>query len=161
MRLYLVRHGEAEQASGDPDPPLSARGSEDVRRLAAFLGDGVRVVRVLHSGKRRARQTTELLGATLAPGIAAEEIAGLAPNDDTDAVARDIESWHEDTLIAGHLPYMGRLVACLVAGTEAGALVTYPPGAVVCLERAGGAGGAGWVICWALSPELLGPSAGP
>ena len=67
MNLYLIRHGEA--AGGEMDPGLSARGINDVWRIAAFLRDraGVRPVEILHSTKRRARETASILaeGPTL------------------------------------------------------------------------------------------------
>ena len=64
MRLYLVQHGEALPKQVDPERPLSERGRSDVARVADFLkGAGIRVTRVAHSGKTRARQTAELLAS--------------------------------------------------------------------------------------------------
>lgn len=37
MRLYLVQHGEALRKEENPERPLSDRGQETVRRVAAFL----------------------------------------------------------------------------------------------------------------------------
>ncbi|MCZ6522899.1 MAG: histidine phosphatase family protein, partial [Alphaproteobacteria bacterium] len=62
MRLYLVQHGEALAKEVDAERRLSADGRRDVRRLAEFLAkSGLRVRKVLHSGKARARETAELL----------------------------------------------------------------------------------------------------
>ena len=41
MELLLIRHGEPVRmvrADGPVDPPLSDRGTEQARRLAAYLG---------------------------------------------------------------------------------------------------------------------------
>ena len=65
------------------------------------------------------------------------------------AQARD---WNEDTLLAGHQPFMGRLVTVLVAGREDPAVLAFQPGSIACLER-NPAGG--WEIVWMLRPELL------
>ena len=67
MKLYLVQHGEACAKDVDPDRPLTDAGKADVERLAAFLGQvGIRVDRVIHSGKLRAVQTAERLAGVLA-----------------------------------------------------------------------------------------------
>src|SRR5688500_9485770 len=65
-RLILVRHGEStwnaeERLQGQLDPPLSERGREQSRALAAML-DGVPDDRVICSDLGRARKTAELLG---------------------------------------------------------------------------------------------------
>jgi len=71
MRLFLLQHGDALAESIDPQRPLSARGRDDVQRVAEFLARaGTSVQRVCESGKVRARQTAEIAAAQLAPGVA-------------------------------------------------------------------------------------------
>ena len=78
MFLYLVQHGEALTKEADPDRPLSEAGRANVEHLAGFLaGRSLRVARVLHSGKTRARQTAEILAAALAPDAPVEAGDGL------------------------------------------------------------------------------------
>ncbi len=74
MSLYLVRHGETAwslsgQHTGRTDIPLTARGEQEARRLAAPLG-AVTFSRVFTSPRRRARRTCELVGLG---GVAAVE----------------------------------------------------------------------------------------
>ncbi len=150
MRLYLVQHGEALTKERDPDRPLSGPGRADVERLADFLAKrGVRAQRVLHSGKTRARQTAELLARAL--GGDCERRSGLAPNDPTGDVAQEASAWTGDVVLVGHLPFMGRLAARLVAGREDACVAAFRPGGMLCLER-GEEGG--WEIAWMLRPEL-------
>ncbi len=61
-------------------------------------------------------------------------------------------------MVVGHLPFMGRLAAYLVAGSEDAVVAAFQPGTVVCLERADGDedGGGGWALAWMVRPELLG-----
>jgi phosphohistidine phosphatase len=55
MELYLAQHGEAKPEAEDPERPLTERGSEAARRLAAWAAQvGVRAAQIRHSGKRRA-----------------------------------------------------------------------------------------------------------
>jgi len=154
MRLYLVQHGEALPKEVDSDRPLSDRGRQDIEWLAGFLATrDVRVSRVWHSGKTRARQTAELLAAAVAPGVKTGPRAGLAPNDPTEDFARKLATWREDAMVVGHLPFMARLVSRLVAKSDDGTTVAYLPGSLVCLER--DEDGA-WAIAWMLRPELMG-----
>ena len=136
MRLYLVQHGEAAPKQTDPERPLTARGRADVAALAEFLrARGVGAARVLHSGKLRAAQTAEILAGAIAPGVTPEAQSGLDPKDPVGPFVERVAGWREDSLVVGHLPFMARCVALLVAGSEDAALVSYRPGSVVALER--------------------------
>jgi hypothetical protein len=95
-------------------------------------------VRVAHSGKLRAQQTAEVLAAALAPAAVLEIMTGLNPNDPVEPVARRVAGWTSDTILVGHLPFMGRLMARLVAGHERGPVAAFVPGSVVCLEQGRG-----------------------
>ncbi len=66
MSLYLIRHGETAwslsgQHTGRTDIPLTPRGEQEARRLAAPLG-AVSFTRVFTSPRQRARRTCELVG---------------------------------------------------------------------------------------------------
>ena len=164
MRVYLVQHAEAVPADENPDRPLSEKGRTDVQRVASFLARSVRVGRIVHSPKMRARDTAVVLAQALGPGGVVEEAAsGLAPNDSVEVVADLIAGWSDDTMVVGHLPFMGRLAAYLVAGSEDADVVAFQPGTVACLERADGEdaedgeGGEGdWTVAWMVRPGLLG-----
>jgi phosphohistidine phosphatase len=151
MRIYLVQHGEAVSAEVDPERPLSAAGEADVRRIASVLR-GVGVARILHSGKRRAEQTAEVLAAALGPEVRPEARAGLDPNDPTAGVAQEAAGWEQDTMLVGHLPFMARLASRLIAGREDPSVVAFRPGSMLCLERTEQRA---WTIAWMLRPELL------
>lgn len=153
MKLYLVQHGEACDKAVDPERPLTERGRADMERLAGFLAQsGVRVERVLHSGKLRAQQSAECLAAVIAPGVELETSDLINPNDDPKAFDWQSGSWDRDTLVVGHLPFMARLVSHLLLGTEGQPITAYEPGSMVCLQRDGDEV---WRINWMLRPELL------
>jgi phosphohistidine phosphatase len=119
MKLYLVQHGEACAKQVDPERPLTEQGNADVDRLAAFLKQaGIRVERVIHSGKLRAVQTAEYLAQAIAPGVVPESSGIINPNDDPRAFDWQSDSWDHDTLVVGHLPFMARLVSHLVVEDE-------------------------------------------
>lgn len=153
MKLYLAQHGEALPSEDDPERPLSPQGRRDVQALADLLASsGVRVERVWHSGKRRARQSAQLLAGKLLISGKAEPIDGIRPNDPVEAFVADADVWEQDTLVVGHLPFMSRLVSRLTLGEAQPDIVDYRPGSVVCLERRDAER---WVLAWMVRPELL------
>jgi len=153
MKLYLVQHGEAVTKDVDPDRPLSEQGFHDVEKMALFLQQGgISVGRILHSGKRRAEQTAQVLAAAIMPEGQPESVEGIKPNDDVTAFGEKLADLHDDTLVVGHLPFMGRLVAWLITGNDEFGMVTYQPVSVVCLEQQRGKG---WTLEWMVRPELL------
>jgi phosphohistidine phosphatase len=158
MRIYLTQHGLAVPKDVDPNRPLSEQGREDVRRLAELLRNaGIQVGQVLHSGKTRAEQTAAILAETLLPEGQPEAHAGLGPKDPLEKVSPEITFWSVDTLIVGHLPYLGRLASLLLASDPDRPLLAFQPGSMACLEK--DAKGQ-WVLAWMVRPELLAPGRG-
>jgi phosphohistidine phosphatase len=154
MQLYLVQHGEAIAESVDPTRPLSERGRDDIRKLAHFLAEnGIRVGRVLHSGKRRASDTASLLIEAVGPAAVEVVEKGLSPKDSPEYLVEVAGKWADDTLVVGHEPFMSRLVSRLVLGREQPAIVDFTPGTIVCLARRPVTGA--WFIAWMLSPDLV------
>ncbi len=157
MNLYLIQHGDAVPEQMDPDRPLSLRGRADVEGLAAQMArTGVEAERIINSGKLRARQTAEIVAASIAPNLTVEDVAdGLRPNDPTDWLAGTLARWTGDTVCVGHLPFMGRMVSRLVTGSDDSPIVSFVPGTAVCLAR--GEDGESWTIAWMITPDLLRP----
>ena len=156
MKLYLVRHGAAAPKEEITEQPLTEKGRQDIQRLAVFMArSGVHVARVIHSGKKRAQDTAVLLADVVGPGKVVEEAeSGLGPNDSTDLLANAAAALTEDTMMVGHQPFMGRVVARLLGGAEDAINVAFDPGTVVCLERSDNGGG--WHLNWMAGPRLLG-----
>jgi phosphohistidine phosphatase len=156
MRIYLVQHGEAVPKAADPQRPLSADGAGAVRRVAGFLRPlGLSVGAVWHSGKARACQTAEILAPALAAEHAVARREGLGPKDPVHPVARAIETADQDLMVVGHLPFLSRLCARLVAEDEDAGVVAFQYGAVACLDRHAELG---WAVRWMLPPALLQPA---
>jgi phosphohistidine phosphatase len=164
MRLYLVQHGEAVPESEDPRRPLTEAGRRDAERVARLVvgRTGVRVGRIVHSGKLRAAQTAQVW-ASLLPGVPVEERDGLAPQDDPRVWADRVRAAEEDLLVVGHLPHLRRLASLLLCGSAEGEAVAFAMGGIVGLERDDRTGR--WTLRWAVPPELapepLGDPAGP
>jgi phosphohistidine phosphatase len=155
MQLILVQHGEAVAEAIDSARPLTERGREDIEQLATFLGAaGVRVARIVHSGKLRAKDSA----AILIPAIGADAKVvvmekRLSPSDSPVYLCETANTWHEDTLVVGHQPFMSRLTSRLVLGAEQPVIVDFTPGTAVCLARRPVT--RAWFLAWVLAPELL------
>jgi phosphohistidine phosphatase len=88
----------------------------------------------------------------VAPNQSVESITGINPNDATDTFAHQLVHRAKDTLVVGHLPFMARLVARLVNGSEDSVVVEYRPGSIVCLQSSDTIR---WLVQWMIRPELL------
>jgi phosphohistidine phosphatase len=153
MELYLVQHGEAKPEAEDPERPLTERGEETVRQMAAWAAQvGVRVVQIRHSGKRRAEQTAALLTERLSPAQGVIAVEGLKPNDDPRPVVESLQSEHQPIMLVGHLPFLSRLASLLVVENPEGGIIRFQPAGIVCLVRQEKK----WTVQWVMPPDLLG-----
>jgi phosphohistidine phosphatase len=157
MDIYLMRHGEARPEEEDAQRPLSEAGRLSVERVARRLAIAdTRLDGIYHSGALRARQTAEILAAELDARPPVHERSGLRPLDPVQPVA----DWllgdsGEDAALAlvGHLPFLEQLATLLVAGRESLQVVVLAPAGLVKLVPR--APGAGFVVAWALTPEVV------
>lgn len=106
--LWLVRHGDAVPADVDPERPLSPGGADAIASAAAALSGRMGTFDlVASSGKRRARQTAEILGA--AAGYPADRIVdteALGPNALAESFLGFLAASGAEgrVLCVGHLP---------------------------------------------------------
>ncbi len=153
MKLYLVRHGNAEQGSNDMIRPLSREGIDEVKRVAEFLKThGAQVHTVYHSVRLRAKQTAEIIHDRLKVKKMMIERSGLSPDDDVSSVADFIDQQKDDVMFVGHMPFMGRLVSLLVTGEEDRNVVAFPTGGVAILEKKRDQP---WLISGMIDPKIL------
>ena len=154
MPVYLVQHGEAKPETEDPLRPLTDCGREGVQRVARHAAPlKLPVSEIRHSGKLRARQTAEILAAALAPGRDVRQMDGLAPGDDPGKARAVVESAVEPLMLVGHLPHLSRLASMLLLGDPERHIIQFRNGGIICLVKGEG----GWLLQWALTPELADP----
>ena len=152
MALYLVQHGKSLSKDVDPDQGLSEDGTAETRRIAQVARDyQVNVSNIKQSGKKRARQTAEILAAALKPAGGVEEVSGLKPLDEVSAFAASIDA-AADTMLVGHLPFMERMTSYLVTGSADKAIFKFQNSGIVCLEKDPDSGS--WAIVWTLMPKI-------
>lgn len=153
MKLYLVRHGEAAAYGSDQTRPLSEKGRDDIKKLAAFIASkAIGVEHFYHSEKQRALETAEILSTSIScpePMMPRAELDPLAPVTD---IAAEINQSEGDIVLVGHMPFLGALTGLLVAGDQHADAVMIMPGTMICLERQSARK---WIIRWMLIPELF------
>ncbi|WP_163337725.1 phosphohistidine phosphatase SixA [Desulfopila sp. IMCC35008] len=150
MAIYLVQHGLSLSENEDSERSLSGQGVADVRLIGGVACNYKVVVdTIFHSGKKRARQTAELLAEFLNPKNGCSKRDGLGPMDDVISFADELHC-DSDMMFVGHLPFMEKLVSVLITGSSDYKPFKFQNGGIVCLDRDGD----GWHVKWALMPNV-------
>lgn len=154
MKLYLMRHGEAKSPSEDTSRPLTEQTRHELTRMGLTLSnmnitlDGG----IYHSGILRAEETARLIADNLKTDgkpTKVTQLDNLEPDSDTAPLIAMIENLDEDTMIVGHLPFLGILIRKLVSGEEE--LPYFEPGTLIVLEKIGSR----WQVFRHLVPKML------
>lgn len=152
MAIYLVQHAECLPKNQDPEKGLSDSGIATAIRIAEVAaGYSVPVSRILHSGKKRARQTAEIFSGFLAPAEGLAAVPGLKPLDDVVLFGDQLDST-ANTMVVGHLPFMEKLTAYLITGSPNKSVFRFQNAGIVCLDSHPDT--EDWVIKWALMPDI-------
>jgi phosphohistidine phosphatase len=129
MRLYLVRHAEADP--GDPDElrRLSPEGKRQARELGERLrSEGLKPDAILTSPLLRARETGDELAMALGTNPEADE--RLAPGATADGLRAAVSGRGQNVVAIGHQPDFGRIAAALTGGPEP----SFPAGGLVVVD---------------------------
>ena len=125
MNLSLLRHGIATDAgapgaAGDHARPLTDEGRDKTTRVAAALQRmGIAFDLILSSPLVRARETAEIVAATLNAKKALRLSERLAPGGTLQALVDELNRDHgrcEEVLLVGHEPDFSRHTSVLITG---------------------------------------------
>lgn len=138
MRIYFLRHADAQDGLDDASRPLSDKGLKQCRTLARFLKRaGIEFDAVCTSPLLRARQTAELVGKLTSPSLKGRiEVSEALLNETPDAMySRWLKSKRErhDLLLVGHAPTLAERAAGLL-GMGASSALRLPKAGLVCVE---------------------------
>lgn len=153
MFLYLVQHAEAKKEEEDSARPLSEKGLQDIARVAAYCAQlDIKIDKIFHSTKLRAKQTAGILFENLKPMKGISEVDGLSPLDDPNIWAARVKDLQENVMLVGHLPHLARLASLLLSGNADKNMVSFRMGGIVCLRK----DDTGiWSLQWMLVPEVI------
>ncbi|MCP1497386.1 phosphohistidine phosphatase [Pseudomonas migulae] len=116
MKLWVLRHGEAEPHGKRPDSEraLTDHGREEVLRTAAELMDK-KLTAIYASPYRRAQETAQLVRETLGFGPEIRTVEWLTPDYSPQVVAEQLVSV-DRALLVSHNPLVGNLLGYLQHG---------------------------------------------
>ena len=144
---------EAKSKEEDPARDLTAKGRQDILKVANYLGNlNLAVSHIFHSGKARAASTAQTLADSLKPAKGVADTTGLAPLDDPQSWVDRLAQMDENIVLVGHLPHLARLSAQLIAGDQENTVIHFKMGGMVCLRRVEVGT---WAVEWMIIPEML------
>jgi phosphohistidine phosphatase len=137
MRLYFLRHADAEDGMDDVARPLSVHGKKEAAAVGQFLKNAqIEFDNVYASPLVRARSTAEIIIATSQPETTTVEIADALRNETRPAA---FEKWladlkGDDLLFVGHAPSLAVRARKLlgIKDTEA---IDLPKAGLIGIER--------------------------
>jgi phosphohistidine phosphatase len=154
VTLFLVHHGDAVGPDVDTRRPLSPKGQAQAARAAQqAAARGAKPVVIWHSGKLRARQTAEAFWRACNPFAEFSATRDLQPDDPPDWMRDRLHGETRDVLIAGHFPFLPRLLGALLApGSDQ--FADFPLNGVVAITNDDGDDDRGaWREIWRLSQD--------
>ena len=159
MRIYVLRHGIAEDAPPGGSDAARALTQEGKKKLHAVLEcarrAGVHPDVILTSTLKRAVETAEIAAAVLGVQNQSIRTAALAPSGSTDRVWKEIRAHKaEGILLAGHEPLLSTVVAFLL-GCPA-LQVRMKKAALVSIEVETTEAQPKGTLLWMLTPKLTG-----
>lgn len=154
MNLYLVQHAKAKQKEEDPERPLTENGISSISRVAFFAAQytDITVTRIIHSGKKRALQTAEILAKELKPEKGIDRGLELNPISQPWSWVESLAQIEEDVMLVGHLPHLKRLTALLLCQDESKQIVEFKNGGIISLVR--NESGM-WTMRWMVIPQII------
>ena len=152
MAIFLVQHGKSLSRDQDPEKGLSEKGKTETARIAGVARRDyeIPVSKIVHSGKKRAKQTAEIFKEIFGMEQACEQIDTINPLDDVRAFGDGLGP-DSNILVVGHLPFLERLVSYLTAGSEELKIYQFQNSGIVCLDQVQKT----WFIKWTLNPDVL------
>lgn len=125
MRVFLMRHGEAqpaEEVARDEDRALTDKGESRLRKACRGLRRlEVFPERIFASPLARAVQTARIIAEELGFAGDVEAVEELAPTALPEDMAEVLKTLsHEQVLLIGHQPYLGQLASLLITAGSRG-----------------------------------------
>lgn len=153
MFVYLVQHAEAKNEQEDPSRSLSEKGMHDIKKVTSYTSQcNLKIHKIFHSNKLRAKQTAEVLSEHLKPAKGVSEVDGLAPLDDPGIWAQRLKDIPEDVILVGHLPHLDKLASLLLCGDKDKNVISFKMAGIVCLKRTDTES---YALQWMVTPEIV------
>jgi phosphohistidine phosphatase len=158
MKIYILRHGIAEEAQGnqpDSERALTAEGKKKLRSvLRTAAASGIAPSLILTSPYRRALQTAQIAAEVLKYKGDLLQSKTLEPSSHPRVVWDEIRVHKDEAeiLLSGHEPLFSSLTAYLLGCP--GLQIDYKKGALACVEIDHFTAEPHGVLKWMLTPKL-------
>ena len=150
MALFLVQHGLSLSKDQDPEKGLSKEGFENTLKIADVAKFyEINVSMVVHSGKKRAKETAFIFREALEVKETPEQIDGIKPLDDVKTFC-DNTDLKSGLMIVGHLPFLENLISYIITGQQDLKIYQFQNSGIVCLDSEQD----DWFIKWTLNPDI-------
>lgn len=150
MAIFLVQHGISMSKDQDPEKGLSEKGRSDTIKIAKVAKVyKIPVLQIVHSSKKRAKQTAVIFNEILGVKKLCEQTHGIKPLDDVKVFGDGVDPL-SNVMVVGHLPFMERLVSYLTTGSMDLKVYKFQNSGIVCLDYEDD----GWFIKWTLNPNI-------
>ena len=152
MKLYCIRHGQAESSVLDNKRRLTDQGKQDIHAVGKFLAaQKISITDLLNSPKLRAQETAAILMSYIHPKTM-KSTAVLSHEACANTLADYIKEWKNPTLLVTHMPLIASIVnRLLFKETLSWPMVEFQPGTIICLHR----NRYQWTIQWVVSPKEI------
>lgn len=160
VKLYLVRHGIAEQGGEveDAQRTLSPKGRARMAAIARGLGTlKVRPNLILTSPLRRAQETAAILARGL-DNVEMTELSQLAEPGVHPADLGQLLAGYQgvdEVMVVGHQPTLGKLASFLLTGSAEGCAIEFKKGGLACLSAHNDTELRRYRLEWLLTPRAL------
>lgn len=161
MKVFLLRHAEAEPTWPDHERELTPKGQKSIEKLASALKPkyfaDVRFIE--HSPLTRARQTAEILKQHLPLNIPLQQTEGITPEDNPQALAQALSTGTEDRVIVSHNPFLTLVSNLLLVAQTRPGVIEMRTSSFLCLHRYGppekNRPAGSWAIEWHLTGSQI------
>jgi phosphohistidine phosphatase len=155
MRIYLLRHGVAEEGFGkrDADRALTDEGKKKLRELLARVA-GIEPSLVITSPYLRAVETARIAVEVLGYKGPLLESSCLTPDSSPQSAWGDvrIHSSEDSVLLVGHEPLFSALSAFLLGHPDL--MIDFKKGAMLCVDLHSVRAQPSGILKWHLTPKL-------
>jgi phosphohistidine phosphatase len=157
MRIYLLRHGIAEDGIGKPDSEraLTIEGKKKLHEVMKTLKSAeVKPTLVISSPYRRAQETAQIAIADLGYQGLLETSHSLTPDSSPREAWAEVrlKKTEQEVLLVGHEPLFSSLTAHLLNSPSL--MVDFKKGGIVAIEMMGFSAQPHGILRWYLTPKL-------
>jgi phosphohistidine phosphatase len=163
VNIYILRHGLAVERgtpgfANDSERPLTPKGKRQLRKIAAAMKImDLRFDLILSSPFLRAKKTAEIAADILKLKKQLKFSDALTPKGDAKILIRQLNELKpalKNILLAGHEPYLSRLISLLVTG-DTQLQMDFKKGGLCKLEIEKLRFGRCAILVWLLTPKQM------